>query len=336
MAKIRGADTIERLGKKKGRTTWRVRFNLGRNPVTGRYRYAPWRTVYNATKADALAALADYRGEIEGGLSLNADKMTFGEFSGRYVAQRKAVGGRAPSTLRVEAQQIRKLNRYLAEVRLADITVIVCNDVLAGLASAGATVGAVRRSFSYLRAVLAEAVRQDLMIRNPCDSIKLPRVQKSELNYLGEQEFYRMVDILDAYAASVKPLDAAEDARLAAQRRKKHLKRPLQGKRACNISAHRLEAAKRSSRAIAVHIGLATGARRGEVLGLTWGAVSLSMRIVSVVQQNTADGKRPTKTECSKRKITIDAETVERLRRWKIQQAEYLLALGIKQTDATP
>jgi len=85
-------------------------------------------------------------------------------------------------------------------------------------------------------------------------------------------------------------------------------------------------------------IALATGLRRGEVLALRWASVDLDRGVVSVVEslEQTKAGLRfkPPKTETT-RAVTLPVFAADELRRLKRQQAEDLLALGIRQTGQT-
>jgi integrase len=87
-----------------------------------------------------------------------------------------------------------------------------------------------------------------------------------------------------------------------------------------------------------VLLALATGMRRGEVLALRWKNVDLDRGMLSVVQslEQTKNGLRFKDTKTSRvRAITLPAYAVEELRRLKRQQAEELLALGVRQTGET-
>lgn len=84
-----------------------------------------------------------------------------------------------------------------------------------------------------------------------------------------------------------------------------------------------------------VLVALATGMRRGEVLALRWKNVDLDRGTLRVMQslEQTKKGLRFKDTKTSKvRAIVLPAYAVKELRRLKRQQAEELLALGIRQT----
>ena len=103
-------------------------------------------------------------------------------------------------------------------------------------------------------------------------------------------------------------------------------------------SAKALEGIKESRTYWPVLIALATGMRRGEVLALRWKHVDFVRKNVSVVQslEQTRSGLRFKDTKSSRaRGIPLPGYAVEELGRLKRQQAEELLAVGIRQTPDT-
>jgi integrase len=103
-------------------------------------------------------------------------------------------------------------------------------------------------------------------------------------------------------------------------------------------SAQFLESIKDSRTYWPVLIAFATGMRRGEVLALRWKNLDLDRKKLRVIQslEQTKNGLRFKDTKTSKvRAIDLPAYAVEELRRLKRQQAEELLALGIRQTGDT-
>jgi integrase len=103
-------------------------------------------------------------------------------------------------------------------------------------------------------------------------------------------------------------------------------------------SARLLQAIAHSRVYWPVLLALATGMRRGEVLAVRWKNVDFergTLRVVeSLEQTKTGIRFKAPKTE-RPRLITLPAYAVEELRRLKRQQAEELLALGIRQTGET-
>ena len=87
-----------------------------------------------------------------------------------------------------------------------------------------------------------------------------------------------------------------------------------------------------------VLLALSTGMRRGEVFALRWKNVDLengALRVMESVEQ-TKEGIRfkAPKTERT-RVVTLPAFAINELRRLKLQQAEELLAIGVRQSGDT-
>ena len=103
-------------------------------------------------------------------------------------------------------------------------------------------------------------------------------------------------------------------------------------------SARLLEAIAHSRVYWPVLLALSTGMRRGEVLAVRWKNVDLdhgALRVMeSLEQTKTGIRFKPPKTG-RHRVITLPAYAIEDLRRLKRQQAEELLALGVRQTGET-
>jgi integrase len=103
-------------------------------------------------------------------------------------------------------------------------------------------------------------------------------------------------------------------------------------------AASLLEYSRNSELYWPVLIALATGMRRGEVLALRWRNADIDQGILRVVEslEQTNRGLRfkPPKNNRS-RSITLPPFAIEELRRRKREQAEALLALGVRQSERT-
>src|SRR6516165_10751572 len=103
-------------------------------------------------------------------------------------------------------------------------------------------------------------------------------------------------------------------------------------------SARLLAAIKHTRVYWPVLLALSTGMRRGEVFALRWKNVDLengALRVMESVEQ-TKEGIRfkAPKTERT-RVVTLPAFAINELRRLKLQQAEELLAIGVRQSGDT-
>ena len=103
-------------------------------------------------------------------------------------------------------------------------------------------------------------------------------------------------------------------------------------------AARLLEAIKPNRVYWPVLIAVSTGMRRGEILAMRWKNIDLDRGVARVVesleQTKAALRFKSPKTEKA-RAITLPSFVVEELRRLKRQQAEELLALGVRQSEET-
>lgn len=81
-----------------------------------------------------------------------------------------------------------------------------------------------------------------------------------------------------------------------------------------------------------IHLALKTGARYGEIMGLTWANVDLEKQKIRIEQAITYDDESgdisDPKTENSIRNIYINSNLVEALKRYRAWQSEWLIKLG--------
>jgi integrase len=85
-------------------------------------------------------------------------------------------------------------------------------------------------------------------------------------------------------------------------------------------------------------LGLAIGARRGEICALRWRSVDLSRRLI-VISESIEQMRGTIRVKMPKsgktRAVTVPAYAIDELRRHKKEQAETLLRLGIRQDSDT-
>jgi integrase len=85
-------------------------------------------------------------------------------------------------------------------------------------------------------------------------------------------------------------------------------------------------------------IALATGMRRGEILALRWQHVDLdrgTLQVVETIEETKTSLRFKPPKNGKTRAITLPAFAIAELRRWKTEQAQELLRLGVRQTGAT-
>lgn len=293
-----------KAGRKCSSRCTRYYYVLDAPPGPDGKRKQTWSKAYTTRKA-AEAALREELSRRDQGIVLSAEKLTLREFMDRWLDHMKTLG-RDERTLE-RYRELLELHALptIGGLRLRELQPPLLSDLYAALLEAGRrdgkagglhprTVGHLHRA---LHRMLKQAVRWQLIARNPAGDVEVPSVPKSE-----------MVTLTQKQAGAL--LKAAEA-------------RPLMR----NL----------------VMLGVATGARLGELLELCWSDVDLdagtarigwSRRIVKG-QRPAAGSKRRgqvqakgPKTEAGYRTVILGPTTVAALKRLYAEQAERRLALG--------
>ena len=334
MARTKNSGVI--LEKKRG--VFEVQVSLGVDPETGKYSRIS-RTVHG-TKADAQKVLRALINQKEDGINLRKSSMTFKEFSEQWHESRVTAATLAPSTLKGEEPILAALNEHIGNIKLEALTPARIDGLYNQLRKEGSrsTPGkplsetTMVKYHEVLSKVLKKAVHYDLILRNPCDRVTRPKVAQVERKSLTKENGAKLLKcVLEA--------EALYSERLQEQLNKASSSTSKNMAAFCTFN----EGISALGNAVAVHVGLATGARRGEVFGLSWRDIEMvqtkqglfcTLKIRQTL--DTLGNIKEPKTKTSKRDIAIDEGTANSLSLLRKMQASYLKCIGIKQTAQTP
>jgi len=276
--------------RQQGKRSWEVRLYLGRGP-DGRRLYRS-HTV-EGTKRKAQNELNDLLSKLQRGEYVAPSRMTVGEYLERWLADYARVNVAAKTFERyaeiVHVHLAPALGHHLLpRLQPLHIQAYYSDALQRGRRDGGGGLSAqtVLHHHRVLREALQQAVRWQLLARNPADAVEPPRAQRREMEAFDQAEVERL-------------LDTARGTRLA----------------------------------LPVLLGVTTGLRRGELLGLRWQDVDLDGAKLAVrqsLEQTKAGGlafKQP-KTQKGRRVVTLPPIAVEALRRHRADQARERLLLG--------
>lgn len=316
MAKGDGSITEVRRG------VWRVRIDWGKDPLTGK-RVVQSRNV-RGSKADARKVRDQMRKEHESGLKAEGASTTFGEFAKEWLEGRERSKQFAEATLKSNGYEVSLLSSIMGHIRLADIDAQTAEKALTLIKEQRKVSNTtIRKTYITLNQIMSKAVVYDLILRNPCDKIKPPRVDKVNRKSLSASEYARLVQLLETETTQRKEEYLTKEAR--------------QTEIKADCRRNGISGIREISDFVAARIAVATGMRLGEVLGLNWGSVNLPEGTLEVKQALTASGhlKEP-KSISGHRIIALDRATVDYLYSWKVFQSEQFGKIGVKTNDETP
>lgn len=306
----------------RGRGKWEVQISLGKDQVTGKYRKVS-RTV-NGTKADARKVRDQLRRELEGGIKLDGGKVTLSEFVETWAEARRTSGRACNDTIAGDVRDLRHVTQHLGSLSISDIDAQMIESTYAAIRATGRLGGtALRRIHVQLKNVFKKASDYDLIMRNPCDKVEAPKADNPKRRSLSADEAAALMQRLNEKEAS--------EYRTLAEKEQ----RQIEWGAAFGRSS--IKGVSTLSYIECVRIGLATGMRLGEVLGLSWDGVDLEAGCVSVSKAIGHDGMlKVPKTRAGIRTVSIDSDTVGRLTTWKARQAAELAKIGAGRSAETP
>ena len=279
--------------RRRGRRSWELNFDLGRDPVTGA-RLRRFVTV-KGTRRDAERALAEAIHRHNTGLDVAYGKMTVAQYLRRWLSDYAETNVSAATLVRYRGIVANHLVPLIGTVQLTELRPAHIQAAYARTLANGArkdgrdgslSARTVLQHHRVLREALSHAVRWQLLARNPADAVATPKPTRHELRVLDRGEAQGLLD------------SCAQD--------------PL----------HCL-----------IYMALVTGARLGELLALRWRDIdgaTQTVRITRTAQRIPGKGIvfHAPKTHRSIRPIALSPVALRILKTHRTAQAERRLAMG--------
>ena len=291
----------------QGDGSWEIKFDLGRDPLTGR-RITKYVT-FRGTKRKAQEELTRLLGRRNEGSYVEPTKMTMAQYLNHWLEGDidRRVAARTAARYRgiVEKNIIPKLGH----VPMRKLTAVHIEAFEAELQREGWVKARAKQKIKKgeeapipekrglsaqtalhihrtLSQALGHAVRLGVLFKNPAEQVKPPRPPSREIKILDKKEIATLIN-----------------------------------------------AAKGVDLYVPVLVAVTTGMRRGELLALRWSDISPKSELLTVNQsleriKGRFEFKSP-KTKTSRRTITLPAITIEALRGHYRAQIEERLKLGL-------
>lgn len=237
----------------------------------------------------------------KGGLS--NDSITVGQWCDRW---RDVIlpGTVKESTLKSYKFMLSYVTDKIRKKRLTKLTPLELQTMFTELKESGAKKSGenlssttVRRIRSTLISCFQSAIDNGFMTVNVAKKTKPPLDNdRREISFLTEDEIQRLLEVADSGEYYKADEEAMEDEGI-----------------------HYL--IKQWS--IVIRLTLATGMRRGEIFGLTWSAVNFRDRTISIKTNLQGRKLEKPKTTYSIRTISVDTDTMQKLKEWKEYQEQH-------------
>jgi integrase len=273
---------------------WAIILDL-HDPATGKRR-RKWHS-FAGTKRQAQIECARLISEMKGGTYLEPSKTNFAQFLEHWLDHVKSQI--SPRSHERYCEIVRKNiipalgTVFLNKLRPAQISAAYSNALTSGRrdGNGGLAPTTVVYMHRLIKQALGQAVRWELLARNPADAVDPPKAERGALTTYDINQ-------------TVKLLEELRGSRLR----------------------------------LPVLLGVMCGLRRGEIVALRWSHIDLAAGKMTVVEsaEQTATGIRYKPPKSGRgRTVALSSMVTAELRQHRVAQAEELLRLGVRQSDAT-
>ncbi len=180
---------------KRGKNSWSVIVDLGRDPVTGKRRQL-WRSV-KGTKRDAQVVLTQLLHQRDTGVDAPPGKTTVGEFLQLWL-QTYAAPNTAPKTYERYEQLMRvHVVPLLGNIPLSKLRPLHIQGVYQRVREKGQSARTALHCHRVLKQALGHALKWQLLARNPAEAVDPPRPERHEMPSFTSDEVRRLLSAAD-------------------------------------------------------------------------------------------------------------------------------------------
>ncbi|WP_147535657.1 tyrosine-type recombinase/integrase [Bacillus marasmi] len=245
------------------------------------------------TKKEAMAAAIKLEQEVASGVMINNCSLTYEEVFNQWFANHiKTIKTSTRKT--IESKFRTHILPRFGKLKIKDISKAYCQKMINDVADTIASVNDIKIQANQ---VFKYAVKMDIISRNPMEHVSIPKQQKEQLNEedeADERNYWTKDEVRRFLSTSQKEISFRDH--------------------------------------VLFHLLIYTGARKGELLALTWGDIDFEVGSIrlwkTLFQTNGQHLFQTPKTKESKRLISLDTQTLTLLKKWRISQIKEELAHG--------
>ena len=277
--------------KSDGKKYYMFQIFLGRDEITGKKRYTTRRGF--KTRKEALLCEAKIKTEIDTNGLLNTDVTTFKEiYELWYEGYQHTI---KESTLLVNQHIFNLLLDKLENMQLKKLTLPYCQKIINNY-SKSFSLAVLKKIKIYGSMILDYAVKMKVIYSNPMKDVLLPK-KKDDITSDDKDKYYSKEELKQF----LELVESEHDIKLTAMFR---------------LLAY-------------------TGIRKGELQALNWDDIDFTNNMITVNKTLALNTEKKVvvqtpKSKSSIRSISIDEQTANILKRWKLKQRERFLMVGTR------
>ena len=288
---------IRHYTKKDGKKYYMLQVFLGKDEVTGKKKYTTRRGF--KTRKEALLCEAKIKTEIANNGLLNTDVTTFKEiYELWYEGYQHTI---KESTLLVNQHIFNLLLDKLENIQLKKLTLPYCQKIINNY-SKSFSLAILKKIKIYGSMILDYAVKMKVIYSNPMKDVLLPK-KKDDITSDDKDKYYSKEELKQF----LELVESEQDIKLTAMFR---------------LLAY-------------------TGIRKGELQALNWDDIDFTNNMITVNKTLALNTEKKVvvqtpKSKSSIRSISIDEQTANILKCWKLNQKERFLMVGTRVKKQQP
>lgn len=154
-------------------------------------------TLYEKNSVKRLQkAMNDLKYELEHGLYANASKVSVGKWFNTWMEEYKLNTVKMSTYKLYETYYNTYIKKSLEKKQIKDLRPIHIQKLYNDMAKKGMKTNTIKKVDTILRGMLRQAVKNEILLRNPCDSVEIPKTETKERRVLSleeQQEFMQYV-----------------------------------------------------------------------------------------------------------------------------------------------
>jgi integrase len=171
---------------RRGKQSWRIKYELPRDPATGERRIG-YQTI-RGKRTDAEKALRDILHKQDHGIAIDPSRITLAEYLDTWLADVAPRTVAAKALERYRGLVRHQINPHLGAMPLQKLRPADVDQWLRALEKGELSIRSIRHAHGVLRSALSHATAVEMVARNVCRIISPPKLERAEIEILTAGE----------------------------------------------------------------------------------------------------------------------------------------------------